>query len=547
MKKRYAFFSAVLAASLALTACSNSNSTTEKVQGTTEEQREQVLNIAEAADIPSMDSTKADDVVSFNTMNNVMEGLYRLDEDNEPVPGMAKDFSQEGNVITFELREDAKWSNGDAVTANDFVFAWRKALTPDTLSPYAYIMNDVKNSSAIQDENDPLYGKVEELGVTAKDDYTLEVELERAVPYFVSLTSFVTFYPQNEKFVTAQGDQYGLEPDNLLFNGPFVLSEWNHGDGWKMTKNDQYWDKETVNLEQVNVKVIKEVSTEVNLYDTGDLDRAILSSDFVENYAGGEDFFSYGEPTMWYLKMNQKKPELANENIRRAISMAFNKEDLVNVILNNGSVAADYFMPQNFAPGPNGEDFREKNGSLVSYNKEEAKKLWEKGLEEIGKESLELSLLQSDSDTAKSIGEYLKEQMETSLPGLTVVVNQQPFKQRLALEDAFDYQLQLAGWGPDYLDPMTFMDLWVTNGGNNKMGYSNPDYDKLIESAKTELDDLDKRWENLQEAERILLEEDAALAPIYQRGRSVVQQPYVKDLIIHPFGPEYSYKWTYLE
>lgn len=544
MKMNWSLFVIVsLIVSLLLSACGgNESAPNEGGQGEEATAEAQELNLLEATELPTMDTTQADDAASFVAMNQVFEGLYRLGPDNEPVPGVAKEVkkNQDGSILTFILNENANWSDGSPVTAHDFVFAWRKVLSPETLSPYAYMMGPIKNATAIITKNDPLFGKVEQLGIKAIDDKTFEVTLENPVPYFISLTSFATFFPQKQQFVETQGEDYSLYVDKMIYNGPFVMSDWSAG-GWSFKKNNEYWDKETVRLEQINYKVIKDAATESNLFETGQADRAILSAELVDLYQEHPDFMTYSEPTMWYLKFNVERVPLEQ---RKAIQRAINKDEFVNTMLNNGSLPAGYFHPSEFVSNPEtDEDFRDKHGNIISYSVSEAKKYWK----EAGSPTVTWELLINDRDEIKKIAEYIKDQLETNLPGLTININVQPFKQRLSLDDAIDYDIQLSGWGPDYQDPMTFMDMWVTNGGNNKTNYSNIEYDKIIQDALVNLDDLGARFETLQDAEVILLEQDAVLAPLYQRGRAVLQKHYVKNLIIHPFGPEYSLKWAYIE
>ncbi|WP_343797836.1 peptide ABC transporter substrate-binding protein [Bacillus carboniphilus] len=511
----------------------------------------QVLKITETAEIPTMDSVMAEDEVGFNIMNQVFEGLMRLNKENEPEPAVAEDYeaNEDETEYTFTLREDAKWSNGDQVKAQDFVFAWRKAVDPQTGSQYGpYMMNGViKNATQVSEGNLP----PEELGVRAEDDKTLIVTLEKQVPYFISLMTFPTFYPQNEAFVKEKGDQYALNSDNLVYNGPFSLAKWNGtGQTWQFVKNEEYWDKDAVNLERIEVTVTKDSQSRVNYYEAGDLDiSGELSSDYVTKYKEDPNFVSYLEPTIFWLKLNQEREPFQNENIRRAIAQAIDKDALANDLLKNGSIGANYAVPKDFVSHPDsGEDFREANGDMLEYNPEEAKSLWETGLSELGVSELTLDILGGDTDNAKRMDEFLKNQLEKNLPGLTITLTEVPFSVRLQRDSSLDYDIQVAGWGPDYQDPMTFSDLWVTGGGNNNMAYSNSEYDRLISEAQNELSDNPaERFEALQEAERILLEEDAAIAPLYQEGKSLLVKDYVKGLVTHPFGPSYSYKWVSIE
>lgn len=528
-----------LLVSIITTACG----TADKANQTGNEgEDKQILNLLETAELPTMDTTQADDNASFVAMNQVFEGLYRLGPDNKLVPGVAKEVkeNEDGTVLTFFLNEKANWSDGSPVTAHDFIYAWKKALNLETLSPYAYLLKPIQNARSIMTKGSPLFGNVDKLGVKAINDKTLEVTLEIPVPHFIGLTAFATFFPQKQAYIEEKGTDYALYADKMLYNGPFRMTNWNTS-GWTFEKNHEYWDKETVKLAQINYKVMKDAATEANLFETGQVDWANLSAEFVDLYKDHPDFRTYSEPTMWYLKFNVDRIPLEQ---RKAIQRAINKEDFVENLLNNGSLPADYFFPAGFVKHPTtGKDFRDNYGNIVSYNAAEAKKFWK----EAGEPVVTWDLLINDSDEMKKIAEYLKNQLESNLPGLTININVQPFKQRLALDDAIEYDIQFWGWGPDYQDPLTYMDLWITNGGNNKTNYSNPEYDKIIKDAMNNFENVEARFEGLQDAEKILLEKDAVLAPLYQQGRAVLLKHYVKDLIVHPFGPEYSFKWTHIE
>lgn len=516
----------------------------------------QELRMLESTAIPAMDTIMASDTVSFTTMNNVMEGLYRLDPNQEVVDGMAEgepEISEDGTVYTFKLR-DAKWSNGETVTANDFVYAWQRAIDPDNASPYGAYMMDGKIAGAKEITAAAAAGEdydLNTLGVKALDDKTLEVTLERPIPYFMSLMAFPTFYPQNQKFVEEQGDNYALTAKNLIYNGPFVLADWDGSTDseWTYEKNAEYWDADTVKLEKLTWNVLGDPQAVANAFDTGEVDITTkLSSDIVPQYEGADELVNWLEPTIFWLKMNQSEnPALANKNIRKAIAQAINKEDFVNSVLNNGSIVANYAVPNEFVKNDEtGEDFRAINGNeLLPYNLEEAQKAWEAGLAELGTDTVEVRYLGDDTETAKKAAEYVKHQLETNLEGMTVKVESVPFAIRLDRQNKQDYDLQMAGWGPDYVDPMTFQDLWITGGSNNQMDYSNEEYDRLINEAQTTLAQSPvERYEALAEAERILLEEDAAIAPLYQRSSNVLVSEKVDNFTYHLVGPQYSFKWT---
>jgi len=527
----------------------------EEDKGTTEEPAKevpQVLNLIEAAEIPSIDSSISEDAVGFNVLNNIMEGLYRLDQESLPVPAMAEgdpEISEDGLTYTFKIR-DAQWSNGTPVTAHDFVFAWQRAINPDTASPYGpYLMAGmVKNATEIGE------GKAEiaDLGITAEDDKTLVIQLDRPVPYFLSLMSFGTFYPLNEEFVTAQGDKYATNSEAMIYNGPFSLADWDGTGNWKYVKNDKYWDADTVKLDEIIVDVVKETSTAVKLYEQGKKDRVTLSAEYAMQYADDPTIINELETAVFYFKMNQvrdgKPTPLANADIRNAIAKGYNKEELADAVLANGSIAANFLVPTEFTFDEDGKDFRDYSKEFSVYNVEEAQESWAKGLKALGTDKVTLEILGGDTENAKKQQEWFKSELERNLPGLTISLKEVPFAVRLELDDTSDYDIQSAGWGPDFQDPISFMELFVTTSPQNKMNYSNPEYDKLIESTKTTYaNDPIKRFEVFAEAEKILLEDDVAIAPNYQRGRMVLMNPAVKGLATHPFGGDYSYKWTYME
>ncbi|MEC0281208.1 peptide ABC transporter substrate-binding protein [Terribacillus saccharophilus] len=513
---------------------------------------DQVFNLLIGDEIPSMDSSLADDQYGIQWTSEIQEGLYRLAEDGSLAEGIATgdpEVSEDGLTWTFTLREDAEWENGDPVTANDFVYAWQRAINPDTGSEYGpYMMGGViKNATAVNTGE----AELDELGVKAVDDYTLEVQLEKPVPYFESLTTFPTFMPLNQKFVEEQGDSYALEADNLLSNGPFKMTEWNHGSTMKFEKNDTYWDAENVQLEEINLQVSKDIATGVNLYDTGAVDRAPLTAEFVDQRINDEDYTAVPDMASWYLKLNQNRmgeeTPLANINARKAVAQAVDKDGLVNVVLNNGSTVSNGLMPKDFVKGPDGEDFRDANGDLLTYDAEAAKEAWATAKEELGEDEITLEILTGDTDTSTQIVDYLKEQLETNLEGLTVDVLQVPFQQRLDLDTAGDFDIEISGWGPDYIDPYTFMNLFITDGENNRMAYSSEEYDSLNEQAATEnATNPEARWQNFLDAEKVLLE-DAAIAPLYQAGNSFLVSPKMKGVFSNPAGNDFEYKWAYAD
>lgn len=548
-----------LVLSLFLAACSGGNKDEGKGKdngGNTASKEEkladkQELNVLESAEIPTMDSVMNQDVLGATMFNAVNEGLYRLDPEQKVIPGVAEgmpEYNDDRTVLTIKLKKDTKWSNGDPVTAHDFVFAWQRAIDPKTAAPYGpyFMMDKIKNATEIVNKK----AKVEDLGIKAKDDYTLEITLVRPLPYIESYLTYSLFYPQNKKFVEEQGKNYAKDADHLLYNGPFKMTKWDGPTAteWVLEKNENYWDAKNVTLTKINFNVSKDPQASANAYTAGEADISpkMAQAAILSQFEGSKDLLQYQEPSIWWLKMNEKNKALKNVNIRKAIALAIDKKALVDDVLANGSVVADYLVPKGFTFDKDGKDFRDTTGTYLSTNKEEAKKLWEKGLKETGLKEVTFTYVGQDTDTAKLTDAFIKDQLEKTLPGIKINIESVPFKIRIAREDKEDYDLLMGGWGPDYQDPMTFMDLWVTNGGNNHMSYSNPEFDKLIKAANQDLikeGQEQERWKTLQDAEKILLEQDAAIAPLYQRSVNILINPKVKGFVHHAFGPDYSYQW----
>ncbi|MCU5471507.1 peptide ABC transporter substrate-binding protein [Bacillus paranthracis] len=527
-----------LVTSLLLTACNNKENKSDK------EAKKQVLNVTVSEEIPSLDTAKTMDGTSAHVMQNIFEGLYVLDDQDQPIPAVAKSFkrSEDGKKYTFDLRKDAKWSNGDNVTANDFMFAWKRAINPETSSQYAYMLFYVKNAKEINKGTMPL----DALGVKAINDYKLEVELEQPIPYFLQLLALPIYLPQHESFLKEQGKNYALEPSNLLYNGPFVLEKWKHEQEFQLKKNAIYWDEKKVKLDEINFQIVKDTMTAVNLYEAGNLDRVPINSQFVDKYKEHKELHMSSEPAIAMLRFNEKNSALANKKVRQAISFALNKEDFVAHFINNGAKPATGLVPVGHINEETGKDFREENGNLSLYDVQSAKKNWEEAKKELGVEQVNLEFLTFEQDNAKRMAEYIKGDLEKNLQGLTIQIKQQPFKQKLQLEQTGDYDITMTNWGPDYKDPISYLELFTTGNQNNKMNYSNRHYDELIKKAKSDLVlDQKKRWEALQEAERILLG-DAAVAPLYQMGSAYVQKDYVRGIEKHQFGGIYTYKNAYI-
>ena len=551
MKKSVLFTSLLVLSSLALAACGGGSDDKGASNGGSDNQ---VYTMVESQEMPSADPSLATDEVSFTTLNNVYEGIYRLDKDNKPAPAGAAEkatVSEDGLVYKVKLREESKWSDGKPVTAADYVYGWQRTVDPATASEYAYMFEPVKNAEKISKGELPK----EELGIKAINDHELEITLEKATPYFDDLLAFPSFLPQRQDIVERFGKDYTKSSDKAVYNGPFTLTEFD-GPGtdtkWSLTKNEEYWDKETVKLDKVAINVVKEAPTALNLYETGEVDDTYLSGELAQQMQNSTALAQFKATSSFYLDMNQadEKSPLTNANLRRAMSYAIDRDSLAKNILANGSLPSQGFVPVDVAKSPKtGEDFVKEAGSdkLVKYDKKKAVEYWNKAKQELGVSNLTVDLMVDDSEGAKKMGEYLQGSLSDTLEGLKVTVTPVPMAVRLDRTLKGDFQIAVRGWSADYSDPINFLDLLESSTSNNRGRYSNPEYDKFIAASKTtDVNDPEKRWEDLINAEKTVIA-DMGVVPIYQKAESHLRAPNVKEIIYHPTGAKYDFKWAYKE
>ena len=415
------------------------------------------LNIMLETPVESLDPQQATDGTSFEVIADYTDGLMQMDADGQAIPAIAEsyDISEDGLTYTFHLR-DASWSNGDPVTAADFVYGWQRAVDPDIASEYAYMLSDigqvVNAAEIIAGEKDK-----SELGVTAVDDKTLEVQLNVPVSYFLSLMYFPTFYPVNQAFYESVGDTFGTSPETVLSNGAFVLDTYEPATtAFHLTKNEDYWDADRVQLPGLNYQVIQDSQQALMSYQTGALDTTLVNGEQVDQVKEDPEFQTIGAGYLWYVSPNMDAvPELANLNIRLAMTHAIDREAITNDVLKDGSIATYTAVPMQFAAGPDGSDFSEDQtmfSDVCAYDPEKAAELWAAGLEELGISELTLDMIVDADDEPQKVAQVLKEQWETTLPGLTVNLTIEPKKQRVQDMQDGNFEVALTRWGPDYAE-----------------------------------------------------------------------------------------------
>jgi oligopeptide transport system substrate-binding protein len=538
-KKTVSIAATLIAISLSLAAC-NSKSGSKNDQ--------QVLNWSEATELSSIDPSKATDSESFDMLGNSMEGLYRLGKNSKVEPGIARSTKISKNKLhyTFTLRKGAKWSNGDEVTAKDFVYSWKRTIDPKTGSSYSYLFDGVANA------NDIINGKKSPttLGIKADGKYKLSVTLDKQVPYFKLLMGFPVFFPQNEKAVKKYGSNYGTESKYMVYNGPFVMKNWTGSNlSWKFKKNNDYWDKKNVKLSGINFKVNKSPSTAYNLYQSGKSDMSQLSTEQARQLNKKPGFTVEKSGQMTYLEFNQKQAAFKNTKIRQALSLAINRKQLAGKIMGEGTEIPTGIVPNGLAKN-NGTDFsKEAKTDDLRYSESEAKRLFNEGLAEIGQSKLRFTLLGADTDQSKDVTAYIQSQLEQHLGSdkIRVDVSNVPLKTRLSRSRAGNFDVVAANWVADYTDPISFMELFTTGNEYNDGSWSNSQYDELIKAAKTtDAADPDKRWNDMVKASKIL-SKDMGVSPLYQQNSPEMIRPKVKGLIVNSAGVMYNYKNVHIE
>ncbi len=508
------------------------------------------LNIMLETPVQSLDPQQATDGTSFEVIADYTDGLMQMDADGKAVPAIAEsyDLSDDGLTYTFHLR-DAKWSNGDPVTAADFVFAWQRAVDPAVASEYAYMLSDIgqiKNAEAI------IAGEMDksELGVTAVDDKTLEVQLNVPVSYFLSLMYFPTYYPVNQAFFESCGDTFATSPETTLSNGAFVMDSYEPAaTAFHLTKNADYWDADRVKLPGLNYQVIQDSQQALMSYQTGDLDLTLVNGEQVDQVQDDPEFMTIGAGYLWYVCPNMDKvPELDNLNIRLALTAAIDREAITADVLKDGSAPTYTAVPMQFAAGPDGSDYsadQERYADVCSFDAAKAQEYWNKGLEELGITELTVDMIVDADDAPQKVAQVLKEQWETTLPGFTVNLTVEPKKQRVEDMQNGTFEMGLTRWGPDYADPMTYLGMWITDNSNNYGLWSNAEYDEIIAECTTgELcTDAEGRWARLYDAEKLVLDE-AVIFPLYTQCNAEMMSAKVTGVEFHPVALNRVYKNT---
>ncbi|TLQ28042.1 peptide ABC transporter substrate-binding protein [Lactiplantibacillus plantarum] len=530
-----------------LAACGKHNS---QSSGNGKYASSQVLNLSYPS---SLDSIDISNMSGYGSTGNIFESLYRLGKNGSITPGLAKStkVSKDGKTYTFTIR-NAKWSDGSKITAQDFVYSWKRTVTPATKSQYAYLFSGVKNADEI------VAGKKSPstLGVKAQGEHTFIVTLDKPITYFKKLMTYPLFGPISEKAVKKWGNKYATKAQYMLYSGPFKLTGWTGtNNSWQFVKNNQYWDKKAVHLQKINYTVNESTTTTLNLFQEKKLDLTQLASEQVKNMKSSSDYTTYPYSITAFLVYNFQdsnatiKKALNNAKIRQAISLSINRKTLVKNVIGDASTVSKTFVPQDLVKdAKTGKDFADESTvkNSTSYNKALAQKLWKQGLKETGIKKLSIQLLASNDEPNKPISQYLKSALEKNLDGLTVNLSNIPSKVVSSRAQSGDFDLYLSGWGADFNDPISHLQIMTNNSGYNYGKYNSSTYNALVNKAQNQdANDTSARWQDMINAEKTIMK-DQGITPLYQTVYSYLQNPKVKGIIHNTAGTQWNYKYAYI-
>lgn len=535
-KRMVVLMSLVLILSAFLAACGNNKGGSDKAS--------QNLRLNIVSEPPTLHPALATDSTSGGVLIQTFEGLTRIDKDGVPQPAMAEkiDISDDQLTYTFKIREDAKWTNGDPVTAADFEYAWKWALNPQNQSQYAYQLYAIKGAEAANNGK----GSLDDVAIKTVDEKTLEVTLVNPTPYFLQLLAFYTYFPVNKNVAEANPDWYKNAGDDYVTNGPFKMTEWNHSESILLEKNEDYWDADKVKLETVEMTMVEDPTTELSMFDNDELDWAglpfgALPTDSIKALKDKGDLNIKAIAGTYWYKFNTNEKPFNNENIRKALTYAIDRKAIVEQITQGGQIPATAVVPPTMFSENEKGYFKDKDIKA-------AKVALEKGLKEEGYASVKdlpkITLSYNTGEAHAKIAQAVQDMWKKNL-GINVELDNEEWQVYLEKIDSGDYQVGRMSWSGDYNDAFNFLELYRdANGGNNDTGWENPEYKKLLDASQKETDEV-KRKQLLQDAETILMNE-LPIAPVYFYTNTWVQKDNLKDVVISGLG-EAQLKWAHFE
>ncbi len=492
-----------------------------------------VLKVSIGTEVQNLDPHLVSGVPEHRVLTALFEGIVDLDPKTmQPVPGVAESWtvSDDGLVYTFTLRKDAKWSNGEPVTAGDFVYSWRRMLAPGLAAEYAYLLHCLKNAKAF---NEGTVTDPAAVGVDAPDDYTLVATLESPTPYFLGMQIHYAWFPVHRATIEAFGkmderDTSWTRAGNHVGNGAFRLEEWHPNEYIRLARNPHYWNTTNVKLDGIRFLPIDNEQTEERSFRAGDLHiTSTIPMQKIEKYRRDNPEALHLHPYcgVYFYRMNVTRPPFDDQRVRRAFGMALDRDELAQNVLKGGEAPAYHFTPPNTA-GYNAT-------ARVHFDVARARELLAEAGFPNGKGLPPVEILYNTNESHKLIAEALQRMWKENLNADVRLMNQD-WKVYLASMNNLDYRMARASWIADVEDPVNFLECFLTDGGNNRTGWSSPRYDALVAGAYAEPDTA-KRAQLLQKAEAILLEE-APITPIYFYTWKFLMAPEVKGLAPNVLG-----------
>lgn len=536
MKKTPVYLSLALSLSLAVTGCGGGQKSAEPGKQGDTGSAKQVLHMNNTEEPGSLHPGKAQGTHDSWPLEHMMEGLMKKDPSGKIVPGIAKDAPQvspDGKTYTFTIRDDAKWSNGDPVTAQDFEYAWKYALNPATASEYAYQLYYLKGGEAYNTSKEKDAAKLKALedavGVKAKDDKTLVITLAAPTPYFTDLTSFYTYYPVDKK-VQEKNPNWANEASTYVSDGPFKLVEWKHKQDIKMAKNENYYDKDKIKLDEIDWAEVADENTAWQMYKSGQLDIVYpLPTDVLGQLKSSNNPELHIAPDLstYYYAFNTKKKPFDNVNIRKALSMAIDRNAIVTSVAQGGQKPAYGLVPPGI-PDADGKDFQANGGDYFKEDVAQAKELLAKGLKEEGLTAMpKFTIVYNTNNGHKAIAEAIQEMWRKNL-GVNVTLQNVEFQVKIDKGHKGDFEVLRDGWIGDFVDPMTFIDLFTKTSTQNDSAWTSPDYDKLAAIAKTSTDQA-ARMKAMHDAEKLMMDQ-MPIMPVYFYTKPYTLKPNVKGV-----------------
>ena len=538
--KGFKFLALALATALTLTACGGGGGTSDTGGGekkadnntpaATDVATPQVNRIVSSnmAEPGTLDPAKARGTHESWPLQHLFVGLTRVNKDGKVENALADkvEISEDGKVYKVTLKDGLKWSDGNPITAEDFEFAWKRVLDPKMESQYAYQLYYIAGA----EEYNKGKGKADSVGVKAVDAKTLQVTLKQPTAYFDSLMGFYTYYPVSKKVVEANAD-WAKDPKTLVSNGAFTLKDWTHNSKIVMDKNPNYYEADKVKIDGIDLDIIEDQSTVYQKYVAGEYNMVVELPTEVTAKLRAEknpELVIGPNVALYYYNLNPAVKPLNNVKVRKALSLALDRKVITDQITQGGQLPATAIVPPGLLDDT-GKEFSDANKDLIKTDVEEAKKLLTEGLaeEKMTPADVKLTILYNTSENHKKIAEAIQQMWNKEL-GINTTLENVEFKVKIDRENAHQFEISRSGWTGDYLDPMTFMDLWITGASNNYVNYSNPEYDKLVKEAQTSTDQK-LRMDNMKKAEKMILE-DMAIVPIYFYTHPYAVKPNVKGI-----------------